>query len=671
METLAPPSILVDDSNKILNLSESAGRYLLHPGGPVTSDLTELARPELRLDLRAGLHRAFESKESSISLGIPVQFDSSIRQVNIQVRPLASEALVRRALVLFIEGEEIYDSVSSELTPDEERGAAAVVKQLREELNSMGGRLRESRQQYGEAIEELRAANEELQSANEEYRSTAEELETSKEELQSTNEELQTVNAELKLKLDSVSRAHSDIENLITSSDVGTLFLDRELRIQRFTPQVSHVFSIAPGDEGRPITDFTHRLDYDGLTSDAQLIFDHLTPIEHEVRSKTGRWFLTRLRPYRSTEDRIEGVVVTFVDVTDRRRAEEALRESEQKLRDLITSLPAAVYMTDAQGRITFYNPACVSLCGRHPELGVDRWCIVRKLRPDGTPLEPDECPMAVALRDCRQIAGAELLVERPDGIRLPILAYPTPLLDAAGNLAGGVNMLIDISERKKSEEQQHLLMNELNHRVKNTLATVQFVASQSLRSATSLTEARQTFEARLKALAAAHDVLTEERWEGASLADIVSRTLAVHATDGRFVSHGPHVRLPPKAAVPLAMTLHELATNAVKYGALSNEKGHVEIDWSLDNTDPTHRKLKLRWAESGGPPVTPPNRRGFGSRLVEHGLAQDIGGEARIDFADSGVVCTIDVPLEVTGTVGRQPRAAEAELGSESARQP
>ncbi|HZZ23456.1 MAG TPA: PAS domain-containing protein, partial [Roseiarcus sp.] len=197
--------------------------------------------------------------------------------------------------------------------------------------------LRASREEYEGANEELRAANEELQSVNEEYRSTAEELETSKEELQSINEELQTVNSELKSKLESVSRAHSDVQNLMAATDVGILFLDPQLRINRFTPRISELFNIVTGDEGRSITDFTHRLDYDDLAADARKVLRDLTATERELHGKDGGWYLTRLKPYRTVEDKIDGVVVTFVDIGERRRAEDSLRESEARMRILVS----------------------------------------------------------------------------------------------------------------------------------------------------------------------------------------------------------------------------------------------------------------------------------------------------------------------------------------------
>jgi len=208
----------------------------------------------------------------------------------------------------------------------------ATVAQLRQELELAQGRLRTMREESEAADEELRAADEELQSLNEEYRSTAKELETSKEELQSINEELQTVNSELKLKLETVSRANSDLQNLMAAMDFGTLFLDPTLRIKRFTPRLTDLFSITPGDVGRPITDFTHQLDYDGLAADARAVLDDLVPIEREIRSHKDGWYLARIRPYRTVDDKIDGVVATFIDVSERRQMEDALRTANEKL---------------------------------------------------------------------------------------------------------------------------------------------------------------------------------------------------------------------------------------------------------------------------------------------------------------------------------------------------
>jgi two-component system, chemotaxis family, CheB/CheR fusion protein len=225
-----------------------------------------------------------------------------------------------RALILFIEGDAIEKHISEEQVSD------ATVRRLKEELELTQQRLRTLREESDAANEELRASNEELQSINEEYRSTSEELETSKEGLQSINEELQTVNSELKAKLDVISRANSDLHNLLAASDFGTLFLDSQLTIRRFTEQVKELFSITTSDEGRPITDFSHQLAYDDLVKDAGTVIANLTPIQREVHSRKGRWYELRMRPYRTVDDKIDGVVITFVDVTERKSLEERLK---------------------------------------------------------------------------------------------------------------------------------------------------------------------------------------------------------------------------------------------------------------------------------------------------------------------------------------------------------
>jgi two-component system CheB/CheR fusion protein len=332
LEKLAPPSILVDETHRVVHLSDNAGRYLQPSGGQLTGDVVDLVRSELRFELRSALHRIFEQQSSTLSLPIPVRFNGSARRVLIQVKAAETDELgeARNAVVMFIEGGEIEESLASD-----GHSADETVRRLTQELELAQARLRTVREESDAATEELRAANEELQSINEEYRSTSEELETSKEELQSINEELQTVNTELKLKLEAISRAHSDLQNLMAATDFGTLFLDSSLRIKRFTAQVKQLFSITPTDEGRPITDFAHQLEYDELIKDARAVLADLAPIRREVKSRTGKWYDVRMRPYRTVEDKIDGVVITFVDISDHRLVEEQLRESERQLREL------------------------------------------------------------------------------------------------------------------------------------------------------------------------------------------------------------------------------------------------------------------------------------------------------------------------------------------------
>ena len=325
LNEFAPPSILVDHVQRVTHISHGAGRYLVHPAGQPTIDATDLVRPELAGELRAALHRAFEQNQASLTLPIAVEFNGSSHYVALQITPTRRDDSLPHALVMFLEGGPIQHPLAP-VEPGQLSGATEdIVKQLNDELLATRAQLKASRQEFETATENLRAANEELQSINEEYRSTAEELETSKEELQSMNEELQTLNNELKLKLDAVSSAHNDLENLMGATDVGTLFLDAGLRIKRFTPRVRDLFNIKAGDEGRPITDFTRRLDYPELEREMHEVMEQSKSIEREIQAD-GQWFLTRMRPYRTAEGRIDGVIATFVDVSDRRRTEEQLR---------------------------------------------------------------------------------------------------------------------------------------------------------------------------------------------------------------------------------------------------------------------------------------------------------------------------------------------------------
>ena len=269
-------------------------------------------------------------------------------------------------------------------------------------------------------------------------------------------------------------------------------------------------------------------------------------------------------------------------------------------------------------------------------------------------PSEDDSAPYLVALvaSSCSAMAiatGEDLDVEyrivKPDGEIGWILARGRAAFEdgKAVRLAG---ISLDITERRNAEERQRLLLDELNHRVKNTLASVQSIALQTRRSVSSPSAFSETFIERIHALARAHDLLTESAWQGASLADVIRRTLALQV-DGddaaRVTSGGPPIRLGPNAAVTLNMAFHELATNALKYGALSETTGRVDIAWRVD---PEAGDLILDWRESGGPPVGLPTLRGFGSRLIEQAMTRELGGEARLSFLPSGLWCHMRLPL-------------------------
>ncbi len=328
VEMYAPPSMLVSPDHRVVHLSEHAGRFLVHPGGELTSNALKLVREELRVELRAALHTVVTQGQPTRSRPISVGFGEERRLVVLDVRPAAEPHQQGFSLVIFDERGEVGRDGEG---PGMERGRSSRDSGLEAELELSEKRLQAIVEEYETSQEEMRASHEELQSANEELRSTLEELETSKEELQSMNEELQTVNQENRHKVEDLAQLSGDLQNLLAATDIATLFLDRELRILRFTPQVGELFNVRPVDRGRPLSDLTHRLGYDELRSDAEAVLRRLVPVEREVQDEHGRWYLTRVLPYRSATDRIEGVVITFIEITGRKEAEEELREAKEE----------------------------------------------------------------------------------------------------------------------------------------------------------------------------------------------------------------------------------------------------------------------------------------------------------------------------------------------------
>ena len=359
LEFYGPPSIIVDERYVILHVSETGGRYLHQPKGPVTSELLNMVRPELQLELRTALFHAFEKGKATVSRPVVVKFDGHRRRVLVTVRPRPEEAGARQihdrqALIVFVE-DELHDPdevLENPETLPTEAERDTMIGQLQSHAQRLREQLQITMEEYESSNEEMKAANEELQSINEEYRSATEELETSKEELQSVNEELQTVNNEMRNKLDETSRAQQEMENLMGATEIATLYLDRELRIQRYTAGMQELFSILNVDRGRRISDLAHKFEYTGFVEDAERVLRNLVPVERELQKKTGNWFLMRLRPYRTNEDRIEGVVITFIDITRLKAVEDELLRAKAALEDRVhertRELATANEQTDA-----------------------------------------------------------------------------------------------------------------------------------------------------------------------------------------------------------------------------------------------------------------------------------------------------------------------------------
>ncbi|MGI4794085.1 MAG: PAS domain S-box protein, partial [Janthinobacterium lividum] len=441
-----PPNVLVDDRQNVLHLSPTAGRFMLLTAGPLSSLLPAMVRPELRLDLRLALTRALdEQKEPTLTHPIVVAMDGGERWVALHVSPVPNEEhMGAQALVVFL------DSGNVEAGDDTDTEADARpddVRWLHTELKAARDALVASRNGREAAFQDSRASNEELQSINEEYRSTAEELETSKEELQSINEELHTVNAELKSKLASISVALSDLQNLTAATEIGTLFLDPDLRIRMFTPPIAELFNITSADVGRKITSFTHNLDYKSLEADICKVLSSLNPFELEVQNSKGRWFTLRLRPYRTVEDRIDGTVVSFIDITARRDAEFARRESEVRFRGFVTASSDTVFrMSPDWSRMHELDGHGFLADTAEPR---ESW-MEHYIQPDDQEAVQQAVDQAIRTRRMFEL---EHRIRRADNTTGWILSRAVPVLDDHGEIIEWLGAAKDVTDARDAQD--------------------------------------------------------------------------------------------------------------------------------------------------------------------------------------------------------------------------
>ena len=450
-------------------------------------------------------------------------------------------------------------------------------------------------------------------------------------------------------------------DGLLNRLPIAVYACDSDGRLTQYNRRASDIWGSSPatGELGPRFCGAWKAWDADGasLPPEASPVAEALRtgqPLgdrEMMIEQPDGRRItvLASVEPLFDHAGQLVGALACLQDITDVKRATEELAAQERWSRELLDALPAALYTTDAEGRITFYNRAAAELAGTRPTLGSDRWCVTWKLyTPDGKRLPHEECPMAVALATGEAVRGVEAIAERPDGVRTPFMPYPTPIRDETGKVVGAVNMLVDISPQKHSEQQQKLLIDELNHRVKNTLTTVQSIARQTARGAPSLEAFNAKFEARLMALSSAHEFLSKRKWEGVSLHDILARELGSLAAGDpeRVRLDGPLLTLTPRAALALSMVFHELGTNAERHGALSQPGGRVQVSWKLRRAGADPAALVLTWRELDGPSVAAPEHTGFGARMVERTIEGELEGQCDVRFLRKGVRCDITMPL-------------------------
>ncbi|MBF9028868.1 PAS domain-containing protein [Rhodobacterales bacterium HKCCE3408] len=767
LSRFSPPYLVIDANNRVLYVSANAGG-LISPGkGELSADIESILARDLRAPARRLLSTLRDGAGSASETGIVVGGEDKPRIVDLSAAQLPGET---GQIMLAIQPVRLESGQEPALplpSTDTDTNATAA-----RELELTRRTLATTQADFDLAEQELRSANEELWSMNEELQSSNEELETSREELQSINEELETINSELKENNRQLNVANADLRNFLESTDIPTIILGDGLKLRRYTRAARKLFSVDERDIGRPITDLSWKVDYPEIADDVASVQESLQVIERVVQNpETGARFVTRVRPYRGVDDRLQGSVITFVDDTERLAASLRLELSERRLAAAVTAGELGIYEYDpTTGRLDL-DPRCRQIWGIADEgpVGLETledafereedWIRFRdKLDPAGTasvgnrmhdeyriahvgsgaPVwirddsdiwvqddgsrrvigtmrdvtaqktmteeirataarleltyeatgiaayewdatrdESKWTPNMYALLGCatdrppslalmtefilpedrekvQQIVDAALssneLIETEfrirrgtDGAIRTLAGKGRGIYDERGRPVGMIGINFDRTEEVAEEEYRRLLTNELNHRVKNSLATIQSIAQQSLRTAGSLDQFREKFMGRLQAISRAHDILVNGAREEATIQELVIAQVAPYAGEGaqRLSTSGPAITLGAASAHAIGLVLHELATNAAKYGALGSEGGRVSISWSETNLD-GQAGLRLVWTESGGPPVSEPEDTGFGTRLIKTSLSLSLGGEAQIRYDPSGLIAEI-----------------------------
>ncbi|PZM16448.1 chemotaxis protein CheB [Rhizobium tubonense] len=636
----SPVFLVVDRQSNIVRYSGGeVARYLEPSAGVASLGLLSNLRKNLRITVRTALQSVVKSGAAVVADNVSIFLEGRQRVLSVIVEPVQDTGGEGLYVVAF---QEMRTLVTEPSQADDGRPRSPEVLAAEQELRTARAQLQATISDLETANEEMKSSAEEYQSVNEELQSTNEELQTSKEEMQSINEELQTVNAEMMAKNDLLSNLNSDLQNLLDSTQIATIFLEEDLRIRNFTPGMADIFSLRESDRGRPLTDIVSLLAYDDLRRDVAKVLRDLTVMERELElHDRGASFVMRIRPYRSIERVIDGVVITFVDVTARKKAERAKDASERRFTAIVNQAAVGVAETDLDGRFLLTNAAFETMAGRSAEE-------LQQLRRQEL-INPDEVEtinarFEQATRDGKPFE-AEYRLQRAAGNSVWVHDSLSVLGGSDGRANSVISVTLQIEERKRAEEHAALLLGELDHRVKNILAIVSSIIAQTLRTNSSPEEFANTISGRITAITRAHSLLTNRGAGGTgTLRDLIETELKPYE-DRHLRVEGPDIVLTPKAGLSVAMAIHELASNAAKYGSLSVPRGELTVSWTVTNGP--DRRLRLNWTETGGPRVSgPPSQRGFGTTVIDRSLSYEFEGVVERSFEASGVACIIDLPL-------------------------
>ncbi|UWU23454.1 PAS domain-containing protein (plasmid) [Rhizobium sp. CB3060] len=644
MERYAPAYMIVDENHDVLHFSGRTGKFIDPPSGHASLNVFNLIHRDLRIDLRAALHKAETDKATVKVGGLKVGQNGSALVVTMSIEPIdPAPGQPRRFMVILQDGQVVGEDDAGTIIPS--AGQEEHVRRLEDELRQARDRLQATVEELESTNEELKASNEEYQSVNEELQSSNEELETSKEELQSLNEELQTVNGELAHRVEELARANSDLRNLLDSTQIAAVFLDNDLRIKSFTPAITDIFHLIDTDLGRPIHHIAARIAYDDLEQDARRVIRTLSSMERETKNpQTGSQYLIRVLPYRSVDNVIEGAVLTFMDVTALVRAEERLRDREALLRSVVEGIPQLVWRAAAEGNWTWSSPQWTAYTGQTEIASLGKGWL--------DPIHPDDRKKVLeAWKDAEKTGLLELehrLFNAETNTYRTVHLRARPVKNDSGKVVEWFGTATDVHEMQLLQEHQQILLHELQHRVRNTLAIVRSIAAHTAETSDTVVDYARHLEGRINAMARTQTLLTSAPDAAMDLKDLIKSEISAQTgkDENPVTITGPNAALFGKAAENMSLAIHELTSNAVKYGALSQDGGELHISFH-NHGDGKKPSLKLVWQETGltGLPKRPA-RRGFGSELIENVVPYQFGGSGRMEFTPEGLICTIELPL-------------------------
>lgn len=450
VEEFIPPSIIIDDTYEIIHIFKDVNKFIKLPSGKASFDVLTLIRKELNTAISIGIHKALKENREIIYKDFKLKENDTISLINIKIKPLKEKNRSRKLILIVFEEHTSYNQLNTDLQEQ------PIEYDVDQQIKDLELELKYTKENLQATIEELGTSNEELQATNEELISSNEELQSTNEELQSVNEELYTVNSEYQNKIEELTQLNNDINNLLKNTNIGTVFLDRNLLIRKFTPAVTSAINILDMDIGRPISHLAINTFYDHFIEDIENVLRTLIPKEIEVQGKRNNWFLMRILPYRTLENAIDGVIITFFDITERKIFEEQIQRKSQLLISVLDNSPVASTILDKEGQITYANNLAEKVLGITREeitkrsYNTDNWKITTL---EGDPFPEDQLPFSLVKNSGKPVFDIVHNIQWPNGRRITLSINGSPIFDEAGAIDGVVCTMLDVTEKLKLEE--------------------------------------------------------------------------------------------------------------------------------------------------------------------------------------------------------------------------